>query len=93
MGRRPRADTRLRATSLAPLLSQEQLKRRTVDTNGSDFLRAHYTMTRRVLLRRMAHMRTVVIFATISFGALRVMWRAISPGDPLGSGPEWTADE
>jgi hypothetical protein len=41
----------------------------------------------------MADMRTVVIFATISFGALRVMWRAISPGDPLGSGPEWTADE
>jgi hypothetical protein len=41
----------------------------------------------------MARMRTVVIFATLSFGALRVMWRAISPADPLGSGLEWTADE
>jgi hypothetical protein len=50
-------------------------------------------MTRRGLLRSMARMRTVVIFATLSFGALRVMWRVISPADPLGSGPEWTADE
>jgi hypothetical protein len=38
-------------------------------------------------------MRTVVILATLSFGALRVMWRAINPTDPLGSGLEWTADE
>jgi hypothetical protein len=38
-------------------------------------------------------MRTVVIFATLSFGALRVMWRGIKPADPLGSGLEWTADE
>jgi hypothetical protein len=41
----------------------------------------------------MAGMRAVVILATISFGALRVMWRALNPADPLGSGPEWTADE
>ena len=38
-------------------------------------------------------MKAVVILATLSFGALRVMWRALSPGDPLGSGVEWTADE
>jgi hypothetical protein len=50
-------------------------------------------MTRRRRLRRMAGMRAVVILATISFGALRVMWRALNPADPLGSGPEWTADE
>jgi hypothetical protein len=50
-------------------------------------------MTHRATVRRMAGMRTVVILATISFGALRVMWRALSPADPLGSGAEWTADE
>jgi hypothetical protein len=38
-------------------------------------------------------MRTVVILATLSFGALRVMWRAINPFDRLGSRQEWTADE
>jgi hypothetical protein len=50
-------------------------------------------MTRTRPLRRMAGMKAVVILATLSFGALRVMWRALSPGDPLGSGVEWTADE
>jgi len=38
-------------------------------------------------------MGTVVIVATVAIGALRIMWRAISPSDPLGSGEEWTADE
>jgi hypothetical protein len=38
-------------------------------------------------------MRTVVIVATVAMGALRMMWRVISPSDPLGSGEEWTADE
>jgi hypothetical protein len=41
----------------------------------------------------MAHMRTVVSLATLSFGALRVMWRAFNPADPIGSGQEWTAYE
>jgi hypothetical protein len=63
------------------------------DTNGSGLLRAHNTMTPRGPLRRMARMRTVVILATLSFGALRVMWRAINPSDRLGSRQEWTADE
>jgi hypothetical protein len=50
-------------------------------------------MTLLGLGRTMEVMRTVVIFATLSFGALRVMWRAISPADPLGYAMEWTADE
>jgi len=50
-------------------------------------------MTRGRPLRRMAGMRTVVILATLSFGALRFMLRALNPADPLGSGMEWTADE
>jgi hypothetical protein len=41
----------------------------------------------------MAVMRTVVIVATVAMGALRIMWRAFSPSDALGSGEEWTADE
>jgi hypothetical protein len=50
-------------------------------------------MTHPRQVRRMTAMRTVVILATLSFGAFRVMWRALNPADPLGSGPEWTADE
>ena len=38
-------------------------------------------------------MRTVLIVATVAMGALRIVWRAFSPSDPLGSGEEWTADE
>ena len=38
-------------------------------------------------------MRTVVILATLSFGALRVMWRALSQSNPPGYRIEWTADE
>jgi hypothetical protein len=41
----------------------------------------------------MASMRTLVIVATLSIGALRIMWRSLSPSDPLGSREEWTADE
>lgn len=47
----------------------------------------------KVALRRMAGMRTVVILATLSFGAVRIMLRALNPADPRGSGMEWTADE
>ena len=50
-------------------------------------------MTRSAFLRTMCVMRTVVIVATVAMGALRIMWRAISAADPLGSGEEWTADE
>jgi len=45
------------------------------------------------LLRRMGAMRTVVIVATVAMAALRIVWRAFNPADPLGSGEEWTADE
>jgi hypothetical protein len=38
-------------------------------------------------------MRTVLIVATLSMAALRIMWRALSQSDPLGAGEEWTADE
>jgi hypothetical protein len=41
----------------------------------------------------MCRMQTVVILATVAMGALRIMWRTLSPADPLGSGEEWTADE
>jgi hypothetical protein len=50
-------------------------------------------MTRPALLRNMCVMRNLVIAATVAMGALRIMWRALSPSDPLGSGEEWTADE
>ena len=38
-------------------------------------------------------MRKLVIVATVAMGALRIMWRALSPSDPLSSGEEWTDDE
>jgi hypothetical protein len=50
-------------------------------------------MTQSTVHGTMAGMRTVVIVATLSIGALRIMWRALSPADVLGSGEEWTADE
>ena len=50
-------------------------------------------MTQPTVLGTMASIRTVLIVATLSIGALRIMWRALSPADPLGSGEEWTADE
>ena len=50
-------------------------------------------MTQAALHETMCVMRTAVIVATVAIGALRIMWRALSPADPLGSGEEWTADE
>jgi hypothetical protein len=50
-------------------------------------------MTQPVHLRSMRVMRNLVIAATVAMGALRIMWRALSPSDPLGSGEEWIADE
>jgi hypothetical protein len=46
-----------------------------------------------MVLGTLSGMRTVVNVATVAMGALRIMWRALSPSDPLGSGEEWTADE
>ena len=31
--------------------------------------------------------------AVVAMGALRIMWRTLSPAHPLGSDEEWTADE
>jgi hypothetical protein len=41
----------------------------------------------------MSRMRTVVILATVAMGALRLMWRVLSPPDAPGFVTEWTADE
>ena len=41
----------------------------------------------------MPSMRTVVILATLSIGAIRIMWRALSPAEQHSSPAEWTADE
>lgn len=50
-------------------------------------------MTRSASRWTMRVMRTVLIVAIVAMGALRIMWRAVSAADPLGSGEEWTADE
>jgi hypothetical protein len=38
-------------------------------------------------------MRTVIILATVAFGALRLMLRTLSPAEHLELAGEWTADE
>jgi hypothetical protein len=38
-------------------------------------------------------MRTMIIMATVAFGAIRLVLRAIGPAQPLGVASEWTADE
>jgi hypothetical protein len=38
-------------------------------------------------------MRTVVIVATVAIGAIRIMWRALTPAAPIEFATEWTADE
>ena len=50
-------------------------------------------MTQPAPLETMCVMRVVLIVATVAMGALRIMWRAMSPSDPLRSGEEWFADE
>jgi hypothetical protein len=60
---------------------------------GGAILRLLYTMTQPAQPERMCVMRTMLIVATVAMAALRIMWHAFSPSDPLGSGEEWTADE
>jgi hypothetical protein len=38
-------------------------------------------------------MRTMIILATVAFGAMRLMLRALSPAQRLELASEWTADE
>ena len=38
-------------------------------------------------------MRTVIILATVAFGAMRLMLRALSSAQQLELAGEWTADE
>jgi hypothetical protein len=38
-------------------------------------------------------MRTMVILATVAFGAMRLMLRTLSPAQQLALAGEWTADE
>jgi hypothetical protein len=38
-------------------------------------------------------MRTLVIVATVTLGALRIAWRAVSRAERPPSAMEWTGDE
>jgi len=38
-------------------------------------------------------MRTMIILATVAFGAMRLMLRTLSPAQQLELAREWTADE
>jgi hypothetical protein len=43
--------------------------------------------------RKYVGMRTMIILATVAFGAMRLMVRTLSPAQQLELAREWTADE
>jgi hypothetical protein len=43
--------------------------------------------------RKYVGMRTMIIVATVAFGAMRLMLRRLSPAQRLELAGEWTADE
>jgi hypothetical protein len=43
--------------------------------------------------RKYVGMRTMIILATVAFGAMRLMLRTLSPTPQLELAREWTADE
>ncbi len=42
---------------------------------------------------RMTSMRNVVILAMVAIGAVRIMWRVLSPAEQSAFAMEWAADE
>ena len=50
-------------------------------------------MTSSVGFTKMMGMRNVVIMAMVAFGAVRIMWRVLSPAQPPAFATEWAADE
>jgi hypothetical protein len=55
--------------------------------------RSTCTMTSPMGFAKMMSMRNVVIMAMVAFGAVRIMWRVLSPAQPPAFATEWAADE
>jgi len=56
-------------------------------------LRVPFTKTRDHTSGNMCGMRRMVILAMVAIGAVRIMWRVLSPAERRGYEMEWTAGE
>jgi hypothetical protein len=45
------------------------------------------------MTKKTSSMRNVVVMAMIAIGAVRIMWRVLSPARPPALATEWAADE
>ena len=52
-----------------------------------------YTMNGAAIFGSIPAMRTVIILATVAFGAMRLVLRTFAPAQHLELAGEWTADE
>jgi hypothetical protein len=83
-------------TSDLPLTVEERRRARSVDefhpkfSAGPSFA-LHDDET--CDFRKYVGMRTMIILATVAFGAMRLMLRTLSPTSHLELAREWTADE
>ena len=50
-------------------------------------------MTRARGFGTMSSMRNMVLLAMVAIGAVRIMWRVLSPADQRAFAMEWAADE
>ena len=50
-------------------------------------------MTPAIVFEKMTSMRTMLIVATVAFGAAQLMWRVMRPSRQAALALEWTADE
>ena len=50
-------------------------------------------MTPQIVVANMSFMRTMLIVATVAFGAAQLLWRAMRQGRQPAVATEWTADE
>ena len=62
-------------------------------TKDSAISRSAYTMTWSPGFTKMTSMRNMVVIAMVAFGAIRIMWRVLSPAQPPAFATEWAADE
>jgi hypothetical protein len=72
---------------------QTDRRSRSMNTKGGGDNRSADTMTSPPGFAKMAGMRNLMVMAIVAIGAVRIVWRVLSPAQPPTFATDWAADE
>jgi hypothetical protein len=83
----------INGSSVSCVQTSAQVVGRLAHTKTSAISRPPHTMTWPRGLAKMTRMRNMVIVAMVALGAVRIVWRVLSPAQRPAFATEWAADE